>query len=52
MAGAAARLVIEINEGAEAMLLAADDGDHEREAEVAGAGEGFGRSSDAEPDRQ
>jgi hypothetical protein len=33
-------------------MLAADDGDHQRQAEIPGANEGAGRASDAEPDGQ
>ena len=50
MSGAAARLAVEVDERAEAVRLAADDRDHEREAERAGAGEGLRGATDAEPD--
>ena len=50
VAGALAGFAVEVNERAEAMGLAADDGDHERKAEDAGADEGFGRATDSQPD--
>jgi len=42
VAGASACCTIEFDERAEAVGLAADDGDHERKAEISGADEGFG----------
>ena len=50
VAGAFAGFAVEIDEGAEAVGLAADDGDHEWKAEHAGADEGFRRAAYAEPD--
>ncbi len=50
VAGAGTGLAIEIDEGTEAVGLAADDGDHEGQAEDAGAGEGFGCAAYSEPD--
>src|SRR5258706_14122603 len=47
-----ARLAIEIDEWVEAAGFAADDGDHQRKAERAGAGERRGRAADAQPDGQ
>jgi len=47
VAGALAGFAVEVDEGAEAVGLAADDGDHERQAECAGADEGLGGASDA-----
>jgi hypothetical protein len=45
-------LAVEVYQRAEAARLAADDRDHEREAERARADEGFGRAAYAEPDGQ
>ena len=50
MACTLACFAVDVDEGAEAMRLAADDGDHERKAEHAGAGEGLRRAAHAEPD--
>lgn len=50
MAGAAAGFAVEVDEGAEAVGFAADNGDHEGEAEGSGAGEGLRCAADAEPD--
>ncbi len=50
VAGAGSGFAVEVDEGAEAVGLAADDGDHEGQAEHAGADEGFGRAAYAEPD--
>ena len=52
MAGALASFVVEIDERAKAVRLAADDRNHERKSERAGAGKRLGRSADAEPDGQ
>ncbi len=52
VSGALAGFAIQLNERAEAMWLAADDGDGERKAERSGADEGCGRSADAEANRQ
>ena len=40
VAGAAAGFAVEVDEGRKLAVLAADDGDHERKAEGAGADEG------------
>ena len=50
VAGASAGFAIEVDEGAEAVGFAADDGDHERKAEHAGADEGLGCTAYSEPD--
>ena len=50
VAGAVAGFAVEVDEGAEAVVLSADDGDHERETEEAGAGERLRSATDAEPD--
>ncbi len=50
VAGALACFAVDVDEGTEAMRLAADDGDHEGKAEHAGADEGLRRAADAEPD--
>jgi hypothetical protein len=42
VAGAGSGFAVEVNEGTEAVGLAADDGDHEGQAEHAGADEGLG----------
>ena len=52
MACAFAGFAVEIDEGAETVGFAADDGDHEGKAEVAGANEGFGGSTYSQPDGQ
>ncbi|EGE58611.1 hypothetical protein RHECNPAF_2940051 [Rhizobium etli CNPAF512] len=52
MAGCRPGVSIEIDERPETFEMAADDGDHQRQAECAGAGEGFGRSADTKPDGQ
>ena len=50
VAGAGAGFAVEVDEGTEAVGLAADDGDHEGQAEHAGADEGLGRAAYSEPD--
>ena len=52
MAGAATGLAVEVDQRAEARRLAADDRDHERQPERAGADEGLRCSADADPDRE
>src|ERR1700704_2389365 len=52
MAGAAPCLAVTINQWPKAAVLAADDGDHQRQPEDAGASEGARRASGTEPDRQ
>src|ERR1700733_6768853 len=47
-----AGFAVEIDEGAEAAVLAADDGDHEGETQEAGAGEGRRGATDADPNGQ
>ena len=49
MSGATTGFAVEINEGAETDGLAADDGDHERKSEHAGADEGFGSTAYTDP---
>src|SRR6267143_4905581 len=51
-AGLPAGLPIEIDQWSEAPRLAADDRDHQRKTERAGADERLGRAADAQPDRQ
>src|SRR5438270_9884346 len=50
VAGAFAGFSVEVDEGSEAVGLAADDGDHERQAEDAGAYEGLRRAAYSQPD--
>src|ERR1700733_2651030 len=52
VSGACSSFAIEIDQRAEAMRLAADDRDHERQAEQSRAYERFRRATDADPDRQ
>ena len=50
VAGLFACFAIEVDERAKAVGFAADDGDHERKAEDAGADEGFGCAAYSQPD--
>src|SRR2546423_14582045 len=52
MAGAQTRLAVTIDQWPEPVRLAADDRDHQRQPERAGANEGTGRAADTEPNRQ
>src|SRR5436189_258274 len=52
MAGALARLAVQVHQGPETARLAADDRDHERQPECSGADERLGCPSHADPDRQ
>ena len=45
-------MTIAVYQGREAMGLAADDRDHQRQAEPAGASEGTGCAADTEPNRK
>ena len=47
VAGAFAGFAVEVDEGAKAVGLAADDGDHERQAECASADEGLRGAADS-----
>src|SRR6267154_3212969 len=49
MSGAAPSLAVEVYERAEASRLTADNGNHERKSQHAGANERFGRAADADP---
>ena len=50
VAGALAGFAVEVDEGTEAVRLAADDGDHKRKAECAGANEGLRGAAYSQPD--
>src|SRR6266404_2575636 len=52
MAGAQTGLAVTIDQRTEPMRLAADDRDHQRQTERAGANEGARRAADTEPNRQ
>ena len=48
--GAVAGFAVDVDEGTEAVGFATDDGDHQRKAEEAGAGEGLWGSTNSKPD--
>ena len=52
VASATAGFAVEVDERAEAVGFAADDGDHQGKSQRAGADKGCGRSADAQPDGQ
>src|SRR5438045_2487753 len=52
MAGAQTGLAVTINQRPEPVWLAADDRDHQRQAERAGANKGAWSAADTEPNRQ
>ena len=52
VAGAFAGFAVEVDEGAEAVGFAADDGDHERKTEGSRACEGLRRAAYSQPDRE
>jgi len=52
MAGARTSPVVAIDQRPEAVRLAADDRDHQRQSERAGANKRAGRAADTEPNRQ
>src|SRR6266850_8483197 len=52
MAGARTSPVVAIDQRPEAVRLAADDRDHQRQPEGAGANERAGRAADTKPNRQ
>src|SRR3954470_4233703 len=52
MPGAQTSLAVTVDQRPKPMRLAADDRDHQRQPERAGANEGTGCTSDSEPNRQ
>src|SRR6476619_8270813 len=52
MAGAQTGLAVTVDQRPEPMRLAADDRDHQRQSECAGASKRAGRAADTEPNRQ
>jgi hypothetical protein len=50
VSGAVTGFAVEVDEGSEAAVFAADDGDHEGKAEGSGAGEGCGCAANGDPD--
>ena len=43
---------VEFGEGLELLGVAADDGEHQRQAVIGGAGDGIRRAADGDPERQ